>query len=235
MWVRGTWGVFWRSAHVPAIPFMWLHRVQALGSTAHASPLHAGIKLLRVHVLFPMGSREFLCPNMGIVTSMWSHGRYDWFWLVKTKCAALWLATTTLSLMYYLHELCSASNLRAIEKRWKTSVQVDSQSHISHYHELMMLCLACQLIPNRLISSQFMRNRIPCQRDAGTRLAMALRKRRFSECSKGNSLRLQSVVCSLHAGKLYIESTKNEFVYSLWVIKWLYRECQLSLRLRLRN
>ena len=146
MWMRGTWGVFWRSAHVPAIPFTWLRRVQALGSTAHASPLHAGIKLLRVHVLFPMGSREFLCPNMGIVTSMWSHGRYDWFWLVKTKCAALWLATTTLSLMYYLHELCSASNLRAIEKRWKTSVQVDSQSHISHYHELMMLCLACQLL-----------------------------------------------------------------------------------------
>ena len=45
-----------------------------------------------------------------------------------------------------LHALCSASNLRAREKRRKTSVQADSQGHVSHYHELMMLCLACQLL-----------------------------------------------------------------------------------------
>ena len=45
-----------------------------------------------------------------------------------------------------LHALCSASNLRAREKRRKTSVQGDSQGHVSHYHELMMLCLACQLL-----------------------------------------------------------------------------------------
>ena len=36
-----------------------------------------------------------------------------------------------------LHALCSASNLRAREKRRKTSVQADSQGHVSHYHELM--------------------------------------------------------------------------------------------------
>ena len=40
-----------------------------------------------------------------------------------------------------------------------------------------------------------MRNRIPCQRDAGTRLATALRRRPFSACDKGNR-RL------LHAGKI---------------------------------
>ena len=40
-----------------------------------------------------------------------------------------------------LHALCSAR-----EKRRKTSVQADSQGHVSHYHELMMLCLACQLL-----------------------------------------------------------------------------------------
>ena len=44
-----------------------------------------------------------------------------------------------------------------------------------------------------------MRNRIPCQRDAGTRLATALRRRPFSECNKGNRRRL-------HAGKTTIES-----------------------------
>ena len=44
-----------------------------------------------------------------------------------------------------LHALCGASNLRAREKR-KTSVQADSQGHVSHYHELIMLCLACQLL-----------------------------------------------------------------------------------------
>ena len=44
------------------------------------------------------------------------------------------------------------------------------------------------------IISQFMRNRIPCQRDAGTQLATALRRRPFSACNKGNRRRL-------HAGK----------------------------------
>ena len=33
--------------------------------------------------------------------------------------------------------LCSASNLRAREKRKRTTVQADSQGHVSHYHELM--------------------------------------------------------------------------------------------------
>ena len=40
--------------------------------------------------------------------------------------------------------------------------------------------------------SQFTRNRIPCQRDAGTRLATALRRRPFSACNKGNRRRLRA-------------------------------------------
>ena len=36
IWMRGTWGVFWRSAHMPTIPFTWLRRAKALGRTAHA-------------------------------------------------------------------------------------------------------------------------------------------------------------------------------------------------------
>ena len=45
-----------------------------------------------------------------------------------------------------VHALRSVNNLRAREKRRETSVQADSQVHVSHYHELMMLCLACQLL-----------------------------------------------------------------------------------------
>ena len=45
-----------------------------------------------------------------------------------------------------LHALCSASNFHTIEKRRKTSVQADSQGHVSHYHNLAYeSCLACQL------------------------------------------------------------------------------------------
>ena len=45
-----------------------------------------------------------------------------------------------------VHALRSVNNLRAREKRRETSVQADSQVHVSRYHELMMLCLACQLL-----------------------------------------------------------------------------------------
>ena len=47
-----------------------------------------------------------------------------------------------------------------------------------------------------------MRNRIPCQRDAGTRLATALRRRPFSACNKGNRRRL-------HAGNARSRSTET--------------------------
>ena len=41
--MRGTWGVVWRSAHLPTVPFTWLRRAKALGPTAHASYQHATI------------------------------------------------------------------------------------------------------------------------------------------------------------------------------------------------
>ena len=41
-----------------------------------------------------------------------------------------------------------------------------------------------------------MRNRIPCQRDARTQLATALRRRPFSACNKGNRRRL-------HVGNIF--------------------------------
>ena len=51
----GTWGVFWRSAHVPTIPFTWLRRAKALGRTVHASYLHACMCLpMNACVLYPM-------------------------------------------------------------------------------------------------------------------------------------------------------------------------------------
>ena len=41
IWMWVTWGVFWRSAHVPTIPFTWLRREKALGRAAHAYYHHA--------------------------------------------------------------------------------------------------------------------------------------------------------------------------------------------------
>ena len=63
---RGTWGVVWRSAHVPTIPFTWLRRANAWTPSAHASNYQAlfSIKLCKqcgfnscVRVLYSMGSR----------------------------------------------------------------------------------------------------------------------------------------------------------------------------------
>ena len=39
--MRGTWGVVWRSAHVPMIPFTWLRRANAWALTTHASNYQA--------------------------------------------------------------------------------------------------------------------------------------------------------------------------------------------------
>ena len=46
---RGTWGVVWRSAHVPSIPFTWLRRANAWTPSAHASNYQAlfSIKLCK--------------------------------------------------------------------------------------------------------------------------------------------------------------------------------------------
>ena len=61
------------------------------------------IQLLCVCVLYPMGSREFSWPYMGIVTSIWSPDLYARFWLVEKIFATLWLVRTYCSLFHYWH------------------------------------------------------------------------------------------------------------------------------------
>ena len=88
--MRGTWGVVWRSAHVPTIPFTWLRRANALDPTTHASNYQAllSTKLCQecgfnscVRVfLIPMGSRGQPWPYMGIC---------DVNWVTWAKCAIL--------------------------------------------------------------------------------------------------------------------------------------------------
>ena len=52
---------------------------QALRGLFNKTMSRMWIQRLCVCVLFPMGSREFLCPNMGIDTSLGSRG-------VNTRC-----------------------------------------------------------------------------------------------------------------------------------------------------
>ena len=102
--MRGTWGVVWRSAHVPTIPFTWLRRANALGPTAHASNYQA---LLSIKLCEQCGSnscvRVFFIPwghvnnhdhIWAVVTSMGSPDLNARFWLVETISAALWLVRT---------------------------------------------------------------------------------------------------------------------------------------------
>ena len=90
--MRGTWGLFWRSAHVSTIPFTWLRRAKALGPTAHASNHHATIGVfLWMRVFFtPWGHVNFhdhiwaLWRQLGHVCSM-----LDSDWLKKICCALI--------------------------------------------------------------------------------------------------------------------------------------------------
>ena len=84
--MRGTWGVVWRSAHVPTIPFTWLRRANALDPTAHASNYQAllSIKLCK-ECGFNSCVRVFFIP-MGHVdktTRLWRQ-KVTW-----AKCAIL--------------------------------------------------------------------------------------------------------------------------------------------------
>ena len=109
--MRGTWGVVWRSAHVPMIPFTWLRRANAWTPSAHASNYQAllsiktmqtiQIQLLCACVLYSYGVTWILWPYMGIVTSPKSHGWNARFWLVESKFPALWLVTDYCSHVYY--------------------------------------------------------------------------------------------------------------------------------------
>ena len=110
--MRGTWGVVWRSAHVPTIPFTWLRRAKAWAPTAHASNYQAllSIKLCEqcgsnscVRVFFiPWGHVDNHDHIWAVVTSMGSHGLYARFWLVEKISAALWLVATCSSPFDYL-------------------------------------------------------------------------------------------------------------------------------------
>ena len=54
-----------------------------------------------VCVLFPMGSREHSCPNMGFCDVNESRVLNAWFWLVEKIFASLWLVSPTSSLYHY--------------------------------------------------------------------------------------------------------------------------------------
>ena len=56
---------------------------------------------MNAYVLYPMGSREFSWPYMGISTSIGSHDLYARFWLVEKISAALWLVTDWCSPIHY--------------------------------------------------------------------------------------------------------------------------------------
>ena len=67
-----------------------------------------------VRVLYSYGSREFLWPYMGIVTSHKSHGWNARFWLVETNFAALWLVRTYRG---HYHYFFSAASKKSSMKR----------------------------------------------------------------------------------------------------------------------
>ena len=83
---RGTWGVVWRSAHVPTIPFTWLRRANAWTPSAHASNYQAllSIKLCK-QCRFNSCVRVFFIP-MGHVVF---HGQFDVILVTWAKCAIL--------------------------------------------------------------------------------------------------------------------------------------------------
>ena len=113
IWMRGTWGIVWRSAHVPTIPFTWLHRAKALGPTAHASYQHATKGLpMNAYVLYPMlpictligreRSCEFFYDVLMLISHVTTFSLSDW---LRAKFAALWLVGTYCCPVYYSHNL----------------------------------------------------------------------------------------------------------------------------------
>ena len=87
--MRGTWGVVWRSAHVPTIPFTWLRRANALDPTTHAFNYQAllSIKLCK-QCGFNSCVRVFFIP-WGHVNFMTIYGHCDVTQVTWIKCAIL--------------------------------------------------------------------------------------------------------------------------------------------------
>ena len=105
----GTWGVVWRTAHVPTVPFTWLRRAKALGPTAHASNHHATRGLpMNAYVLYPLQkshpligrerSREFFDDVFMLMSRVTTFSPSDW---LRATFAALWLVTDWISPVYY--------------------------------------------------------------------------------------------------------------------------------------
>ena len=76
--MRGTWGVVWRSAHVPTIPFTWLRRANALDPTTHAFNYQA---LLSIKTM-PRMWIQLLCAC--VLYSYGSRGLKQWLWRHKS-------------------------------------------------------------------------------------------------------------------------------------------------------
>ena len=87
--MRGTWGVVWRSAHVPTIPFTWLRRANAWALIAHASNYQAllSIKLCQ-ECRFNSCVRVFFIL-WGHVNFMPIYGQCDVIKVTWVKCAIL--------------------------------------------------------------------------------------------------------------------------------------------------
>ena len=87
--MRGTWGVVWRSAHVPTIPFTWLRRANAWTPSAHASNYQALFSLkLCQECGFNSCVRVFFIP-WGHVNFMTIYGHCDVTQVTWIKCAIL--------------------------------------------------------------------------------------------------------------------------------------------------
>ena len=84
--MRGTWGVVWRSAHVPMIPFTWPRRANAWALTTHASNYQAllSTKLCK-ECGFNSCVRVFFIPmgHVDKITRLWRQ-KVTW-----AKCAIL--------------------------------------------------------------------------------------------------------------------------------------------------
>ena len=77
--MRGTWGVVWRSAHVPTIPFTWLRKANAWAPTAHASNYQA---LLSLKLCQECGFNSCVC----VFFIPWGHvGFYAQIWAFVTS------------------------------------------------------------------------------------------------------------------------------------------------------
>ena len=89
--------------------FLWTSgECEGTGALVWASHSYTGstrsfktMPSMRLHLLG--GVTWLLCPYLGALTSLKSHGLNTRCWLVEKNCAALWLVSTFLSLPYYLH------------------------------------------------------------------------------------------------------------------------------------